>query len=345
MELASFYEQKYFDLLKKLNIIWPTHTPKVSEHIEDIQNTIERLINKGFAEINESGDVIFKLDLISTYGELSKQNLNELTNLSDFCLWKRMHSGKIWDSKWGKGRPGWHTECFTFIDKFCDQKADIHGGGIDLKFPHHENENAHCRALYNLPLADIWVHIGHLSTKEGKISKSQNKKFLLKDIVDSYSPNLLRLLFLKNSYSTPSLISEEIFKDLSEELNSFLLAINKAISVIYIENNQYETNLKTEISSEFLSFLENDLNLPGILTWLQQLKKSLLTDIKNQQISETKIKLAQLKTHLEWLGFQIPNKHTPQDLELLRKWKTHTEKQEWKEADEIRNELAKRQLI
>nr|WP_216082991.1 cysteine--tRNA ligase [Candidatus Mycoplasma haemohominis] len=344
-EIANIYAEKYFELLKKLNVIWPTHTPKVSEHIEDIQNTIEQLMNKGYAEINEAGDVVFKLDLIPTYGELSKQNLNELTNISDFCLWKKIQFGKTWDSKWGKGRPGWHTECFTFIDKLCCQKVHIHGGGIDLKFPHHENENAHCRALYNTPLADIWIHIGHLSTPDGKISKSQNKKFLLKDVVDSYSPNLLRLFFLKNSYSTPSLVSYEILDDLNEELNSFLVAINKAISAIYIADNKYDLDSSTEINSEFLSFLENNLNLPSVLTWLQQLKKTLLTSIKNKQISEIKTHLSELKTHLEWLGFQIPNEHTPENLELLTTWKTHIEKQEWKSADEIRDKLIKLKLI
>lgn len=341
-EVSQEYTAHYLEILKALNIIPPTYMPKVSEHIGEIQNTVQELLNKGFAEV-ENGDVIMKIEKISNYGELSKQKLNMLKSNEDFCLWKKMEDGKRWDSAWGKGRPGWHTECFTFISKYANSEVDLHGGGIDLKFPHHENENAHARALNSKPLAKIWMHIGHLHTEDGKLSKSSNKKFLVKDLLKEYSANTLRYLFLTNKYSLPLLINKDKLQEFNKEFESYLIALNQARSLLFINNISLIES--SEISPEFLEILNNDLNLPTALTWLQKIKKELLRDLKNRDFDGIKKNYSILLEHLLFLGFQIPDIHTKENLILLNEWKEAQNSKEYSKADEIREELKRKKLI
>lgn len=343
-ELSSQYESKYIEILDELNIIKPTFLPRVSEHIQEIQEIILRLIESGYAQKNGE-DIIFNIEAIEEYGELSKQKLNQLKSSSNFCLWKKTTIGKTWDSPWGKGRPGWHTECFAFINKYLGLPIDIHGGGVDLKFPHHENENAHCRALHNSPLANIWIHIGHLSTDQGKISKSSNKQFLVKDLIKDYSPNLIRLIFFINHYSNPSLITHHKLKELHEEWKEFQAAINKAVSHIYINTKQLPKKYRCGISYEILEQFENDINLPQVLTILQTYKKNLLTSIKQKNVEQIQKWHATLHSTLIWLGFRIDDVHSAEHLQKLDLWNKLVNDKCWEQADKLRWELSRENLI
>ncbi|AEW44888.1 Cysteinyl-tRNA synthetase [Mycoplasma haemocanis str. Illinois] len=341
-EISNKFTDHYFWVMDELNVIKPTLMPKVSDHIEDIQRDISSLLEYEFAYFKDK-DIVMDIGKIKNYGCLSKQNLNMLKSNENFCLWKYMESGKTWSSPWGNGRPGWHSECFSFINKYSKGGVDLHGGGIDLKFPHHENENAHSEALYSKSLSQIWMYIGHLQTQDGKISKSTNKRFLVKDLLKKHSANSLRYLFLTSKYSLPLLVDENRIEEVEKEFDSYLLAINQAKTYLYL--NGGAINSKHDLDSEFLNIFENDLNLPEVLTWLQKLKKEILTGIKEKKVEVVSKGGSRIIRHLEFLGFKIENEHTIENVALIDEWRNSLINRDYSKADEIREILKRRRIL
>ena len=220
-EIVDEYSRDYFDMLKKLNIIVHIH-PRVTEHIKEIIDFIQGLIDKGYAYVAPSGSVYFNVDAYPEYGNLSgrfhpedwRQEegvLREKKNPYDFALWKAWKSGEpYWEAPWGRGRPGWHIECSVMSSRYLGEQFDIHGGGQDLIFPHHENEKAQSEAYFGKkPWVKYWLHTGYLTIRGEKMSKSLGNIIPFREAAKKWNPSVLRMWLLSAHYRTQLDFSEE----------------------------------------------------------------------------------------------------------------------------------------
>ncbi|MFO7667303.1 MAG: cysteine--tRNA ligase [Desulfobacterales bacterium] len=215
IEIAEKYIKEFYTDMDNLNIERATIEPRATEHIEKIIELIEILLEKGIAyRIN--GDIFYSVEKFENYGKLSGRKLEDMEagarvdiderkrNPFDFALWKSLKPGEpFWDSPWGKGRPGWHIECSAMSSAYLGETFDIHGGGKDLVFPHHENEIAQSEGAYGKPFANYWIHNGFVNINNEKMSKSLGNFLLIKDILKSYHPDSVRLFLLSNHYRSP----------------------------------------------------------------------------------------------------------------------------------------------
>ena len=221
-EVADKFIEAYLNDLKTYNCLNIDKRPRVIEHLEDIFNFINQLIKKDYA-YEKDGDVYFRVKKIKDYGILSNQDIEELESGArvevdekkedplDFALWRKTIEGEQFNSPWGKGIPGWHTECVVMINSIFGKKIDIHGGGIDLKFPHHENEIAQSIALNNNYLANYWIHNGHINVDGEKMSKSLGNFILAKDFVKLHKPNIIKIALFKTHYRLPLNFTDDLF--------------------------------------------------------------------------------------------------------------------------------------
>ena len=242
------YIDAYNQVRKDLNTLPLEKTPKVTETIEPIIEYIKKLIELDFA-YEVDGDVYFRVNKVEDYGQLSKQNIDELfsgarveenekkENPLDFTLWKKTDQGISWDTSWSKGRPGWHTECVVMINQeFHGEKIDIHGGGSDLKFPHHENEIAQAQAMGNSNIANYWIHNGMLSFNDEKMSKSLGNVVLAKDVITEMGSNVTRWLLLSAHYRDTLKYTEETIALAETEVNKLEKIINQ-VSITFQMNH------------------------------------------------------------------------------------------------------------
>lgn len=215
LALAARFVNEYYKDADALNVKRADVHPKVSEHLDDIIEMIKTLVEKGFAYVIE-GNVYYNVGKFAGYGKLSGRTLEDMQagarvevdhrkiNPMDFALWKAAKPGEpAWDSPWGKGRPGWHIECSAMSLKYLGPEFDIHGGGYDLVFPHHENEIAQSEAATGKPFARYWMHNGFITVKEEKMSKSLGNFFLVREVLDKFPPELVRFYLLSTHYRSP----------------------------------------------------------------------------------------------------------------------------------------------
>ena len=221
-EVAAYYAQAFFEDLKKLKVSAATFNPKATNHIETMINLISDLEKKGIA-YNVNGNVFFDVSKFNEYGKLSGKNINELEagarieindekkNPLDFALWKKAKEGEpSWDSPWGKGRPGWHIECSAMSTTLLGKTIDIHAGGNDLIFPHHENEIAQSESAFEQKFVNYWMHFGFLNIQNEKMSKSLGNFFTAREILTKYSAEAIRLFFSQTYYGGPLNFSDEL---------------------------------------------------------------------------------------------------------------------------------------
>ncbi len=222
-EIADYYARDYLDQLEALRIRIDVH-PRVTSHIKEIIEFIQGLLDKGYAYVAESGSVYFDVDKYPDYGRLlgkfqrdawrqEPEALKEKRNPYDFALWKAAKPGELWwESPWGRGRPGWHIECSVMSSRYLGRRIDIHGGGIDLVFPHHENERAQSEALFGHRWVKYWMHVNYLTIEGEKMSKSLGNIVVLREAIKKWGAGPLRLWLLSSSYRHPLDYSEEAMK-------------------------------------------------------------------------------------------------------------------------------------
>lgn len=314
LKLSAKYIEEYFKDADALNVKRANVHPKVSEHITDIIEMIKNIINNGFA-YELDGDVYFDVKKLSSYGELSGRSLDELKagariqiderkkNPLDFALWKRVEPGEIsWDSPWGKGRPGWHIECSVMSLKYLGEQFDIHGGGHDLIFPHHENEMAQSRAC-NCRFANYWLHNGFITVNQEKMSKSLGNFFLVREILEKFSPDVVRYYLLATHYRSPLDFDDEKLVVASKSLEKLknLKELLEETITRPVEKGEDNTNNSVKISEtideltrKFSEAMDDDFNTALAIAALFDFTREI-----NSIINSTEFKLsAQVREEL-----------------------------------------------
>nr|WP_321512984.1 cysteine--tRNA ligase [uncultured Pseudodesulfovibrio sp.] len=283
-EIAEKFIGEFYVDMDKLSVLRPTVEPKCTEHIPEMIALTERLINKGHAYPTPSGDVYFKVRSFEGYGKLSGRNIDELDSGAridpgeekqdplDFALWKGAKPGEpSWESPWGKGRPGWHLECSAMSEKYSPMPLDIHGGGQDLSFPHHENEVAQSEADTGKPFANYWVHNGFVQINSEKMSKSLGNFFTIRDILDKFLAETLRYFLLTMHYRSPLDFSFDALEEAEKGIKriySALAQIDVELSKSKWKKSPFPEELTTEldgIEKHFDEAMEDDLNTAGAL--------------------------------------------------------------------------------
>lgn len=353
-EISEYYAAEYKKILNLLNIDESNmHFPKVSENIDKIENYVKKIVDNGFAYIVD-GDVYFRTSKVLNYGEVSNKKVDELEvgeksssnekkeNEKDFVLWKKTTEGLNWETQFSVGRPGWHTECSCLIDEYFKDQVDIHGGGVDLKFPHHENENAQNVAVNNKPISRIWMHVGHLNIDDQKMSKSLNNFILAKNLLENYDANFVRWFFYQTSFTNPINFTYENIENAKLNLSNIIKSLNTFKSYLIIEEQ-----LKViEFDKNKLNGFENDFNFPNLISLVnEEIKKgnTLLRNKNYVELNSIYFNIHYLLTMV--LGIKIENIHNNESIELLKKWNQFKLEKNYTEADEYRKKLIERNLI
>jgi len=272
-EIAERYIRAFDEDMAALGVEAPTYCPKATETIKEMIDVIQTLINKGFAyELN--GDVYYSVRKFNTYGKLSGKNIEELESGArvevderkkdplDFALWKKSKHGEpSWPSPWGEGRPGWHIECSAMSQKYLGETIDIHGGGKDLIFPHHENEVAQSEAATGKPFVRYWIHNGFVNIEKEKMSKSLGNILTIKDAINNYSAEALRLFLLSSHYQSPINYSKESLQNAESELDYFYGTLKRMEEdwPKYI-NEPVNEQAKAEDLQAYIKAMDDDFN-------------------------------------------------------------------------------------
>jgi len=361
LELAAKYTENYFDDFDGLNVKRATKYPKATEHIEDMQNLISELVDKKYAYITKNG-VYFSVSKFSEYGKLSKKKIDDLvsgarvavdeekSNPIDFALWKFSDSEPSWDSPWGKGRPGWHIECSAMSLKYLGENFEIHGGGRDLIFPHHENEIAQSESSTSKQFAKIWMHVGMITINGEKMSKSLGNIKSVNHVLDNWGPNIIRLFCLSGSYSKPIDYSEKLLKENITKLRQIESCYYELRSSEGIGEEATAEKLVKECKEEFDSALNNDFNTPLALTAYYKLIREVDAIAAEEKITQTSagIILPEFERMSEILGIQILKVSDAEKNEINQMVKKRDEyrmQKNYEEADNIRTKIAEKNII
>jgi cysteinyl-tRNA synthetase len=359
--IAEKYIKAFNEDIAALGIKKPDHQPRATHYIGEMIELIKKLEKEGIAYQAE-GDVYFSVADFKDYGKLSHKKLEDLKagarveankqkkHPADFTLWKKAKPGEPkWKSPWGEGRPGWHTECVVMSRKLLHGTFDIHAGGIDLIFPHHENEIAQAEASEQMPLANYWMHNGYLNIDGAKMSKSLNNFFTARDILKKYDAETIRFFFLSKHYRSPIDFNEDILQESKQAVKNFYQAL-KDIDYLSLETEcvSYKEE-QQKIRTEFMDAMDDDFNTAKAISYLFELSKK----IKNTNLNtEDRVLDAKLLVELgRVLGFfanleeklqQNLNKTAEMLIELMIKYRVDAKKNKnWELADKIRADLKK----
>jgi len=362
IEVSKKYLAQYLTDCSALNVLPVCAMPKVTENMDEIISFINTLVEKGFAYEVE-GDVYFRVNKATDYGKLSGKKIEDLIagarveanikkeNPLDFTLWKKTDVGITWKSPWGLGRPGWHTECVVMIDEAFGGKIDIHGGGPDLPFPHHENEIAQSICAHNHTLANYWMHVGRLALDGEKMSKSLGNVVSVKDLLEEYDANVFRLFLLSMHYKQPITFSYEVLEVAKREWEKVKLAYNGLY--VYVDLNDglkglwvVETTLQ-KIADEFYGHMDDDFNTANGVTCLYELVKEMNKLVRSKgRLEHCFYALYLFEEMLDVLGFNLRrNPLTDGDKDLFRQWEQARVDKNFELADELRGRLQERELI
>ena len=351
-EVANKFIEAYLNDLNNFQCSEITYRPTVLENLDNIYTFINKLIEKGYA-YEVSGDVYFRVSKIKDYGILSNNTLEDLESGSrveidekkedplDFALWRKTTEGEQFKSPWGMGIPGWHTECVVMINALFGEKIDIHGGGVDLKFPHHENEIAQSTALNNNHLANFWMHNGHINVDGIKMSKSLGNFILAKDFIQNHSANSIKLAMFKIHYRLPFNIKEELLeetKTLDEKIQSALKQANLKIQLANLKSGQITKDTKIN------EIMDEDFNTPNLITYLIDLIKQLNSAMRaNLPFIEIYDKII-LIVNILGLHYDL-QELSVEDKDLYNNWNDAKKNKNYELADKLREQLINKNII
>lgn len=351
-EVANKFIKAYLDDLAAYECGRIDYHPTVLENLNNIYDFITKLLEKGYA-YEVDGDVYFRVSKIKDYGCLSNNSLEELESGArvevdekkedplDFALWRKSLDGEHFDSPWGPGIPGWHTECVVMINSLFGSKIDIHGGGVDLKFPHHENEIAQSMALNDNHLANYWIHNGHINVEGVKMSKSLGNFILAKDFIKNHKPNVIKLAMFKTHYRLPFNIKEELLNECNLINDKIYNSLKQANLLIQINN--LEVNKITK-DDNINKIMDEDFNTPNLITYLLELVKELNNNIRsNKDITATYDKIL-LIAKILGLHYEFATL-TTSDKTLYQNWLEAKKNKDFNTADTIREDLINRNII
>lgn len=370
-ELADRFIEAYYEDADALGIRRATVNPKATEHIPEIIELVERLVRTGHA-YTVDGDVYFEVATFPEYGKLSKQTLEELQSGArievderkkhplDFALWKARKEGEpFWDSPWGPGRPGWHIECSAMAMKYLGETADIHAGGSDLIFPHHENEIAQAEAATGKPFIRTWVHNGYLLMDNEKMSKSLGNFLTARELRKRFSPLAIRLFMLSAHYRSPINFSDDSLRQATsavERLRNCWTALQEAIASGEAGGEE-ALGLATEIKrnrERFREEMEDDLNTAGALGALFEAVKAINSALRERplpgiaELREAESFLREADEILGVLGIGKERDSGLNDAEIedrIRERAEAKKRKDFQRADAIRSELLEQGVI
>jgi cysteinyl-tRNA synthetase len=355
-EITTTYINSYEQVRESLNAQKP-QTIKVTETMDKIIDYIEDMVDKKIAYVNDH-DVYFNVSTIHSYGQLSNQKIEDLLsgariernekklNPLDFTLWKATDQGIKWHSSFGEGRPGWHTECVVMILDHFRGKIDIHGGGMDLKFPHHENEIAQCLGTHHHHLANYWVHNGMLNFDGEKMSKSLGNVIWAKDYIDELGGNVIRWLLMLAHYRAPLSISEMTITQAKSEIEKIITVLKQA-RVSLLDHVRPKASL-TSLYTTFLDACKDDMNINLAMSIVLEQVKQL-----NQSLRQKELNLNEVVNHdyslrsmMKILGIACPSPQlSTEEVELVKAWQSAKTNKDFVKADELRSSLIERGVL
>ena len=368
LEVADKFIDAYLEDVKTLGVKEATHHPRVTETMNEIIQFIEALIEKGFAYKTENGDVYFKPREFEGYGKLSHQSIDELRSGAriqvgedkhdplDFALWKKAKDRETaWDSPWGKGRPGWHIECSAMAKKYLGETIDIHAGGQDLTFPHHENEIAQSEAHTGQPFANYWMHNGYINIDNEKMSKSLGNFVLARELIEAHDPQVIRFFMLSVHYRHPINFSHELLEATKNSLDRiktayFNLEHRKQASLnLEVDSEEWLTKIKG-FNKQFIAEMDDDFNTANAISILFDISREANVYLESKQTSTRVIDAFQesLTSILEVLGISIVEEQELLDAdieELIEERNKARKDRNFERADEIRDLLKEKNII
>ncbi len=363
LELSAGYIEEYFRDMDAIKVRRADFYPKASETIGDMIKVISGLIEKGYA-YESGGSVYFSVERVETYGKLSGQSLDDMVagariepdenkrNPMDFALWKAAKPGEVsWGSPWGKGRPGWHIECSTMCLTYLGETIDIHGGGTDLIFPHHENEILQSESYTGRPFVKHWIHNGMLNVQEEKMSKSLKNFFRIRDVLKEFSPEAIRFFLLNTHYRKPLSYSDsaiaEAEKSLSKLVNT-VEALQRGLKSSAFTGNHDVVELCDEAEKRFGEAMDDDFNTREAIAALFDLSREANRLMNDGNLSKAGAKsILETFRNLDEILSILPEKQDGGGEELVEKLmqllislrEDARKRKDWTTADRIRDEL------
>ena len=348
-EVSRHYAELFFNITSQLGVIKPNLTPYATDYLPEMIDTIKQLIEKGFAYVVESG-IYFRVKKAIEYGKLSNQKIDELRsavrvslesdkeNEMDFALWKFTNDDLVFDTPWKKGRPGWHIECAAMTTKLFPKGLDIHGGGFDLKFPHHENEICINNSIDAHLVAKYWMHVGLISVQNEKMSKSTGNVILVKDILKKVDGIAFRYYLLNYHYQSPFSYNEDVLEQIIKNYDKIITTLKKGAFNLSV-NDRYNTDINQDIVNEFIVHMNNNFATPNVISLIDQTVKEI-----NKNIDAGKINA--LQHILTVLGVSKPIMNfTNHDIDTYHQWVTAKDKKDFINADIHRKILVDKGLI
>ncbi|KOR29688.1 cysteinyl-tRNA synthetase [Achromatium sp. WMS1] len=370
-ELTEQFIQAFHEDEKALNVLPPTHEPRATSHIPQILDMIHSLIERGYAYVTDDGDVRYSVKAFPRYGQLSGKSLDELkigarvkaveakNDPFDFVLWKSAKPGEpAWNSPWGNGRPGWHIECSAMSTHCLGKHFDIHGGGADLQFPHHENEIAQSEGAYGETFVNIWMHNGFVQIDDEKMAKSSGNFFTIREVLQRYRPEEVRYFIISSHYRSPLNYADAQIQNAKTALTKLYTALRGlAQIVVSVVSPTVNQDVAEDFSIRFYAAMDDDFNTPLAVAVLFDLAHE-INRVRTHNLPQATI----LATKLRQLGNILGILQDDPDaflqgssiedgladtkiMEFIQQRTTARQAKDWAEADRIRNLLKQQGIL